>query len=81
MALLQRYWRWLGRWLRLSRPGRALFTATLLLGVAAIVFEHAGRGAREGGAPGVVLTLVLAGVVALDAAGRGVVALARRLSP
>lgn len=80
MTLLRRYWRGLGRWLRLSRPGRALFTAALLVGVAAIVFAHV-QGAREGGAPGVVLTLVLAGVAALDAVGRGVVAVARRLSP
>jgi hypothetical protein len=79
VALLRRYWRWLGRWLRLSQPGRALFTAAFLFGVAEIVFAHA-QGAREGGAPGVVLALVLAGVVALDAVGRGVVAVARRLT-
>jgi hypothetical protein len=79
VALLRRYWRWLGRRLRLSRFGRALFTAAFLFGVAEIVFVHA-QGDREGGAPGVVLALVLAGVVALDAFGRGVVAVARRLS-
>jgi hypothetical protein len=39
------------------------------------------QGDREGGAPVVVLTLVLAGVVVLDAVGRGVVAVARRLIP
>jgi len=77
VALLRRYWRWLGRWLRLSQPGRALFTAAFLFGVAEIVFVRA-QGDREGGAPGVVLALVLAGVVALDAVGRGVVAVARR---
>ena len=55
------------------------FTAALLVGGAGIVFERA-HGAREGGAPLVVLTLVLAGVVALDAAGRGVLAVVRRLS-
>jgi hypothetical protein len=64
---------------RLSQPGRALFTAAFLFGVAEIIFVHA-HGAREGGAPGVVLAFVLAGVVALDAVGRGVVAVARRLT-
>jgi hypothetical protein len=77
VALLRRYWRWLGRWFRLSQPGRALFTAAFLFGLAAIVVARA-QGDREGGAPGVVLALLLAGVVALDAVGRGVVALARR---
>ena len=43
-----------------------------------MVFARA-HGAREGGAPLVVLALLLAGVIALDAAGRGVVALVRRL--
>jgi hypothetical protein len=79
VALLRPYWRWLGRRLRLSQPGRALFTAAFLFGVAEIIFVHA-QGDREGGAPGVVLALVLAGVVALDAVGRGVVAVARRLT-
>ena len=37
------------------------------------------QGGREGGAPAVVWTLALAGVVAIDAAGRGVIAVARRL--
>ncbi|HWB23182.1 MAG TPA: hypothetical protein VG652_09870 [Gaiellaceae bacterium] len=77
--MLRRYWGWLGRWLRLSHPGRALFTAAFLLGVAEIVSVRA-QGYREGGAPGVVLLLVLAGVVALDAVGRGVVAVVRRLA-
>jgi hypothetical protein len=79
VTLLRRYWRWLGRWLRLSQPGRALFTAAFLLGFAEIVYVRA-QGDREGGAPGVVLALVLAGVVVLDAVGRGVVAVARRLT-
>ena len=79
MALLRPYWRWLGRWLRLSQPSRALFTAAFLFGVAEIVVVRA-QGDREGGAPGVVLALVLAGVVALDAVGRGVVVVARRLT-
>jgi hypothetical protein len=55
-----------------------LFTGALLAGVAAIVVAHA-HGAREGGAPLVVLALLLTGVVALDAVGRGVVAVVRRL--
>ena len=38
------------------------------------------HGDREGGAPLVVLTLLLVGVVALDAVGRGVVAVVRRLT-
>lgn len=37
------------------------------------------HGDREGGAPLVVLALLLVGVVTLDAVGRGVVAVARRL--
>jgi len=37
------------------------------------------HGDGEGGAPLVVLTLVLSGVVALDAVGRVVVAVVRRL--
>jgi hypothetical protein len=78
VALLRRYWRWLGHWLRLSQPGRALFTVVVLFGVAEIMFVRA-QGDREGGAPAVVLTLVLAAVVALDAVSRGVIAVARRL--
>ena len=76
MAGFRSYWRWLGRRLRLSQPGRAFFTAALLIGCAAIVFGRA-HGDREGGAPLVVLALVLAGVIALDAVGRGVVAVGR----
>jgi hypothetical protein len=78
VALFRRYWRWLGHWLRLSQPGRALFTVAFLFGVAEIMFVRA-QGGREGGAPAVVLTLVLAGVVVLDAVGRGVIAVARRV--
>jgi hypothetical protein len=78
VPVLRRYWRWLGRWLRLSQPGRALFTAAFLFGVAEIVFVRA-QGDKEGGAPGVVLVLLLAGVVAFDAVGRGVFVVARRL--
>ena len=55
-----------------------VFTVALLVGVAAMVVARA-HGDREGGAPLVVLALLLAGVVTLDAVGRGVVALARRL--
>jgi hypothetical protein len=72
------YWRWLGRRLWLSHPGRVFFTAALLVGGAGIVVGQA-HGNREGGAPLVVLALVLAAVVALDAVGRGVVAVVRRL--
>jgi hypothetical protein len=55
-----------------------LFTAALLAGAAAMVFARA-HGDREGGAPLVVLALVLTAVVALDALGRGIVAVVRRL--
>ena len=65
-------------WLGLSHAGRAVFTATLLAGGAGIVFGRA-QGDREGGAPLVVLALLVAGVVALDAVGRGAVAAVRRL--
>ena len=78
MARLGSYWRWLGRRLRLSQPGRVFFTVALLVGVAEMVVARA-HGDREGGAPLVVLALLLAGVVTLDAVGRGVFALVRRL--
>lgn len=75
--MLDGYWRWLGRRLRLSRPGRMLFTAALIGCLAAFAVAWA-QGAREGGAPAVVLALVLAGVVALDGVGRGLLGLVRR---
>ena len=78
MRSLRNYWRWLGHRLRLSQPGRVLFTGALLLGVAEIAAARA-HGAREGGAPVVVLAILLVGVVTLDAAGRGAVAAVRRL--
>jgi hypothetical protein len=55
------------------------FTLALLVGVAEMVVARA-HGDREGGAPLVVLALLLVGVVALDTVGRGVVALVRRLT-
>jgi hypothetical protein len=54
-----------------------LFTVALLLGVTAMVVARA-HGDREGGAPLVMLALLLLGVVTLDAVGRRVVALVRR---
>jgi len=54
------------------------FTVALLVAVAAIVDARA-HGDREGGAPVVVFALLLIGVVTLDAIGRGVVAVVRRL--
>jgi hypothetical protein len=42
------------------------------------LWSHA-HGDREGGAPLVVLALLLVGVVILDAVARGVVAVVRRL--
>jgi hypothetical protein len=55
-----------------------LFTVALLVGVAGIAVARA-HGDREGGAPLVVLALLLLGMVTLDAIGRGVVAVVRRL--
>jgi hypothetical protein len=75
---LRNYWNWIGHRLRLSQPGRVFFTVALLVGVAGIVVARA-HGDREGGAPLVVLALLLVGVVTLDAVGRGVVAVVRRL--
>jgi hypothetical protein len=54
-----------------------LFTVALLVGVTAIVVARA-HGDREGGAPLVVIALLLSGVILLDAVGRGVVAVVRR---
>ena len=78
MARLRSYWRWLGLRLWLSQPGRVVFTGALLVGGVAMVLARV-HGDREGGAPLVVLALLLAGVVALDAVGRGIVAVARHL--
>ena len=78
MARFGSYWTWLGHRLWLSQPGRVFFTVALLVGVAEIVVARA-HGDREGGAPLVVLALLLVGVVTLDAVGRGVVAVVRRL--
>ncbi len=77
MSRLRSYWSWLGHRLRLSQPGRVLFTGALVIGGAEIVIARV-HGDREGGAPLVVLTLLLVCVVTLDAVGRGVVALVRR---
>ena len=78
MTRLRSYWRWLGHRLRLSQPGRVFFTVALLVGVAGIGVARA-HGDREGGAPLVVFALLLVAVVTLDAIGRGVVAVLRRL--
>jgi hypothetical protein len=77
VASVRSYWSWLGHRLRLSKPGRALFTVALLVCIAGFVDARA-HGDRGGGAPLVVLALVLVGVVTLDAVGRGTVAVARR---
>ncbi len=78
MAAARGYWSWLGQRLWLSQPGRVLFTAAFLAAAVAIAVAHI-QGAREGGAPLVVLALLLAGVVALDAVGRTLVGAVRRL--
>jgi hypothetical protein len=75
---LRSYWSWLGRRLRLSQPGRVVFTGALLIGIVEVVAAWA-HGAREGGAPLVVLTLLAIAVVTLDAVGRGIVGVVRRL--
>jgi len=54
-----------------------LFTVALLAGVSLMTFAWA-QGAREGGAPLVMLALLLIGVVAADAIGRRVVAVVHR---
>jgi hypothetical protein len=56
-----------------------VFTVALLVGVAEMTVARA-HGDREGGAPLVVLALLLAGVVTLDAIGRGAVAVLRLIS-
>jgi hypothetical protein len=55
------------------------FTGALLVGGAGIVIARV-QGDREGGAPLVVLAFLLVGVVTLDAVGRGIVAVVRRLA-
>jgi hypothetical protein len=78
VATARGYWRWLGHRLRLSRFGRVFFTVALLVCIVGFVDARA-HGDGEGGAPLVVLALVLVGVIGLDAVGREVVALVRRL--
>jgi hypothetical protein len=78
MQSFRGYWRWLGQWLWLSQAGRVVFTAAFLVCVAAFVDARA-HGDGEGGAPLVVLAMVLTGVVVLDAVGRGVAAGLRRV--
>ncbi len=75
---LRSYVRCIGRRLRLSQPGRVFFTGALIVGGTEMVVARI-LGDREGGAPLVVLALLLLGVVTLDAIGRGVVAVVRRL--
>ena len=55
------------------------FTGALLVGGGEMVVGRI-HGDREGGAPLVVLALVLVGVVTLDAVGRGVVAVSSRMT-
>jgi hypothetical protein len=55
------------------------FTVALLVGVAGIAVARA-HGDREGGAPLVVFALLLVGVITVDAIGREVVLVVRRLS-
>jgi hypothetical protein len=55
-----------------------IFTIALVVGVIAPAVAQA-HGDREGGAPLVVFALLLVGVVTLDAIGRGVVAVVRRV--
>lgn len=78
MAAVRSYWGWLGQRLRLSQPGRVLFTVAVLVCIAGFAIARV-QGAREGGAPLVVFALVLVGVITLDTVGRGALALIRRL--
>src|SRR5262249_56228402 len=78
MTRLRSYWRWLGHRLRLSQPGRVLFTGALLVGGAEIVVGRV-HGDREGGAPLVVLALLLVCVVTLHPVAPGAVAVVLRL--
>ncbi|HET7428205.1 MAG TPA: hypothetical protein VFJ66_02040 [Gaiellales bacterium] len=78
MRSFRGYWRWLGQRLRLSRAGRVVFTVAFLVCVAGFVDARV-HGDGEGGAPLVVLAMVLTGVVALDALARGFVAGLRRV--
>lgn len=72
------YWTWLGQRLRLSQAGRVVFTVAFLVCVAGFVDARA-HGDGEGGAPLVVLAMVLTGVVVLDAVARGFGAGLRRV--
>lgn len=83
MRLARRYRRWLGGDLRLTRGGRILFTVVLLLGVAGAVADAVAaagdpHGDQEGGVFFVFVALILGVVVGLDAAFRGLRAVARR---
>jgi hypothetical protein len=55
-----------------------LFTGALLVGGAEMLLARV-HGDREGGAPLVVLALLMIGVFTLDAVGRRVVAVVRRV--
>ena len=61
-----------------TAAGRVLFTGALLVGGAEMVVGQA-QGDREGGEPLEVLALLLFAVATLDAVGRGVDAVVRRL--
>jgi hypothetical protein len=81
MRLARRYRRWLGEDLRLTRGGRILFTVVLLLGVAGAVADAVSddqHGDQAGGVLFVLVALILGVVVSLDAAFRGLRAVARR---
>ncbi len=78
MHSLRGYWTWLGQRLRLSQAGRVVFTVAFLVCVTGFVDARA-HGDGEGGAPLVVLAMVLTGVVVLDAVARGFVAGLRRV--
>ena len=81
MSPARDYWRWLGEALRLTRGGRIVFTAVLLLGAAGAVADAASddvHGDQAGAVLFVFVGLILGIVVGVDAAFRGLRAVARR---
>jgi hypothetical protein len=75
------YWRWLREDLRLTRGGRLVFTAVLLVGIAGLVADVVSddqHGDQLGGVLFVFIGLVLGAVVGADAAFRRLREVARR---